>query len=188
MRRAPRANPYRDSWAGGLGAASAGSTARVSGWVHNRRDHGGLIFIDLRDRAGIVQLVFHPENGTELFAAAERLRSEYVVSVAGAVVLREEGNVNPDLATGEIEIQAREMTVLAESATPPFAIDTDADLDEMTRLRSRTLDLRRRYMDAALALRHEIVRTIRETLSDEDFLEVDTIGVVARILRERGMR
>ncbi|CAN5190364.1 aspartate--tRNA ligase [soil metagenome] len=146
----------------------------MSGWVNNRRDHGGLIFIDLRDRAGIVQLVFHPENGAELFAAAEKLRSEYVISVAGAVVLREQGNVNPDLATGEIEIQAQEMSVLAESATPPFAIDTDDDLDEMTRLRNRTLDLRRSHMVDALVLRHEVVRTIRETLSDEDFLEIET--------------
>ncbi len=174
MRRAPRANPYRDSWAGDLSAASAGATARVAGWVNNRRDHGGLIFIDLRDRAGIVQLVFHPENGFELFAAAEKLRSEYVISVTGDVVRREAGNVNPDLATGEIEIQAREMRVLAQSATPPFPIDTDAELDEMTRLRNRTLDLRRRHMVDALVLRHEVVRTIRETLSDEDFLEVET--------------
>ncbi|MFP5361924.1 MAG: aspartate--tRNA ligase [Thermoleophilia bacterium] len=174
MRRAPRANAYRDAWAGDLGAADAGSAARVSGWVNNRRDHGGLIFIDLRDRAGIVQLVFHPENGAELFAAAERLRGEYVISVAGQVVRREEGNVNPDLATGEIEIQATEMTVLADAATPPFQIDSDVELDEMTRLRNRTLDLRRRRMVDALVLRHEIVRTIRETLSEEDFLEVET--------------
>jgi aspartyl-tRNA synthetase len=174
MRSAPRANRYRDSWAGDLNAASAGATARVCGWVHNRRDHGGLIFIDLRDRAGIVQLVFHPEYGSALFAAAERLRGEYVISVAGDVVMREPGNVNPDLATGEIEIQAHDMTVLAESATPPFPIDTDADLDEMTRLRNRTLDLRRRHMVDALVLRHEVVRTIRETLCDEDFLEIET--------------
>ena len=174
MRRRPRANPYRDTWAGDLRADSAGSAARVAGWVNSRRDHGGLIFIDLRDRAGIVQLVFHPENGAALFGAAERLRSEYVVSVAGEVVLREHGNVNPDLATGEIEIQAGEMTLLAQSATPPFPIDTDVDLDEMTRLRNRTLDLRRRHMVDALVLRHEIVRTIRETLSDEDFLEIET--------------
>jgi aspartyl-tRNA synthetase len=174
VRRAPRANPYRDHWAGDLSAEDAGTTARISGWVNNRRDHGGLIFIDLRDRAGIVQLVFHPQNGAELFAAAEKLRGEFVISVAGDVVRREEGNVNPDLATGEIEIQVKEMTVLAESATPPFPIDTDVELDEMTRLRNRTLDLRRRYMVDALVLRHEVVRTIREALSDEDFLEIET--------------
>jgi len=174
VRRAPRANPYRDSWAGDLGAEQAGSSARVAGWVHNRRDHGGLIFVDLRDRAGIVQLVFHPQSGAELFAAAERLRSEYVISVAGDVVRREEGNVNPELATGEIEIQATDMTVLADALTPPFQLDSDADVDELLRLRHRTLDLRRRAMVDALVLRHEVVRTIRETLSDEDFLEVET--------------
>ena len=174
MRSAPRANPYRDSWAGDLDAQRAGGPSRVAGWVHNRRDHGGLIFVDLRDRAGIVQLVFHPENGAELFAAAERLRSEYVVSVAGDVVLREEGNVNPELPTGEIEIQVMDMTVLAESLTPPFPLDSDGEVDELLRLRHRTLDLRRRAMLDALALRHEVVRTIRETLSDEDFLEVET--------------
>jgi aspartyl-tRNA synthetase len=174
VRRAPRANPYRDTWAGDLSAERAGSPARVSGWVHNRRDHGGLIFVDLRDRSGIVQLVFHPENGAELFAAAERLRSEYVISVSGDVVLRESGQVNPNLPTGEIEIQVTAMDVLAESQTPPFPLDTDVELDEMTRLRNRTLDLRRRPMVDALVLRHEVVRTIRETLSDEDFLEVET--------------
>ena len=142
--------------------------------MHNRRDHGGLIFVDLRDRSGIVQLVFHPENGAELFAAAERLRSEYVIAVSGDVVGREAGQVNPNLATGEIEIQVAGMQLLAESQTPPFPLDGDVELDEMTRLRNRTLDLRRRPMVDALVLRHEVVRTIRETLSDEDFLEVET--------------
>ncbi len=174
MRSAPRANPYRDTWAGDLGAERADSPARVSGWVHNRRDHGGLIFVDLRDRSGIVQLVFHPENGADLFAAAERLRAEYVISVAGDVIHRESGQVNPNLATGEIEIQVAEMQLLAESQTPPFPLDSDVELDEMLRLRHRTLDLRRRPMIDALVLRHEVVRTIRETLSDDDFLEIET--------------
>jgi aspartyl-tRNA synthetase len=146
----------------------------VCGWVNTRRDHCGLIFIDLRDRSGIVQLVFHPENGAELFAAAERLRGEYVVSVAGDVVRREAGNVNPNLATGEIELQATAMDVLAESLTPPFPLDSDVEVDEMLRLRHRTLDLRRTQMLEALALRHEVVRTIRETLSAQDFLEIET--------------
>jgi len=174
MRRPPRPNPYRDVWCGDLDAARAGSPARVAGWVHARRDHGGLIFIDLRDRSGIVQLVFHPENGAELFAAAERLRGEYVVSVAGDVVRRDEQNVNPNLATGEIELQATSMEVLADALTPPFPLDQDVEVDEMLRLRHRTLDLRRPRMVEALVLRHEVVRTIRETLSDEDFLEIET--------------
>ncbi|MGH2898044.1 MAG: amino acid--tRNA ligase-related protein, partial [Solirubrobacteraceae bacterium] len=174
MRRAPRANPYRDSWAGDLDATGAGGAARVAGWVHNRRDHGGLIFVDLRDRSGIVQLVFHPHNGAALFAAAERLRGEYVISVAGDVVAREPGQVNPNLATGEIELQVAEMTLLAESQTPPFPLDGDADVDELLRLRHRTIDLRRRPMVDALVLRHDVMRMMRETLSEEDFLEIET--------------
>jgi aspartyl-tRNA synthetase len=174
MKRPPRANPYRDAWCGDLNASHAGSSARVAGWVNARRDHGGLIFIDLRDRSGIVQLVFHPENGAELFAAAERLRGEYVVSVAGDVVRREEQNVNPNLPTGEIELQATSMEVLAESLTPPFPLDQDVELDEVLRLRHRALDLRRRTMLDALVLRHEVVRTMRETLVAEDFLEIET--------------
>jgi len=174
MRSAPRANPYRDTWAGDLDATSAGATARVSGWVNNRRDHGGLIFVDLRDRSGIVQLVFHPENGAELFASAEKLRGEFVISAQGSVVARGAGQVNPNLPTGEIEIQVAEIDLLAQSQTPPFPLDGDADVDELLRLRHRTLDLRRRPMIDALVLRHEVVRTIRETLSDEDFLEIET--------------
>ena len=174
MKRAPRANAYRDAWCGDLDASSAGSPARVAGWVHRRRDHGGLIFVDLRDRSGLLQLVFHPEHGAELFAAAERLRGEYVVSVAGDVVLREERNVNPDLATGAIELQVGDMQLLAESQTPPFPLDEDIALDETLRLRHRTLDLRRRHMVEALVLRHQVVRTIREGLTAEDFLEIET--------------
>jgi len=174
VRQPPRANPYRDTWAGDLDLSRAGSPARVSGWVHNRRDLGGLIFIDLRDRSGIVQLVFHPEDGEQLFAGAERLRGEYVISVAGDIVRRDPETVNPKLATGEIELRATSMDLLAESVTPPFPLDGDVELDEMLRMRNRTLDLRRRPMVEALVLRHEVVRTIRETLSDEDFLEVET--------------
>ncbi|MGH2839981.1 MAG: aspartate--tRNA ligase, partial [Solirubrobacteraceae bacterium] len=142
--------------------------------VHRRRDHGGLIFVDLRDRSGIVQLVFHPEADAERFAAAERLRPEHVISAAGEVVRREEGKENPNLATGEIEIQVAEMDHLAESLTPPFPLDEDVDVDETLRLRHRTLDLRRAPMIEAMVLRHEIVRTIREALSEEDFLEIET--------------
>ncbi|MGI8730367.1 MAG: aspartate--tRNA ligase [Solirubrobacteraceae bacterium] len=175
MKREPRANAYRDAWCGDLGAERAGSQARVAGWVHRRRDHGGLIFIDLRDRSGLLQLVFHPENGAELFAAAERLRGEYVISVAGEIVLREEQNINPDLPTGAIELQAKDMQQLAESLTPPFPLDDDElALDEMLRLRHRTLDLRRRRMVEALVLRHEVVQAIRAGLVAEDFLEIET--------------
>jgi len=174
MRRPPRSNPYRDAWCGDLDAARAGSPARVAGWVHRRRDHGGLIFIDLRDRSGIVQLVIHPEAGAQLFATAERLRSEHVISAAGEVVRRDPENVNPNLPTGEIEIQVAQLDHLAESLTPPFPLDDDVEVDEMLRLRHRPLDLRRAPMLQALVLRHEIVRTIREELGAQDFLEIET--------------
>jgi aspartyl-tRNA synthetase len=175
VKREPRANAYRTAWAGDLDAARAGAPARVAGWVHNRRDHGGLIFVDLRDRSGLVQLVIHPETvGAEAFAAAERLRSEHVISASGQVARRAEGNVNPNLPTGEIELQVDALQVLADSETPPFPIDDDTPVDELTRLRHRYLDLRRSSMQRALALRHEIVTTIRDTLNAEDFLEIET--------------
>jgi aspartyl-tRNA synthetase len=173
MQRPPRANEYRDAWAGDLDATRAGTTARVAGWVHRRRDHGGLIFVDLRDRSGIVQLVFHPDQ-PEAFAAAERLRPEHVLSAAGQVVLREPENVNPNIATGEIEIQVADITPLAEAETPPFPIDEDVPVDEMLRLRHRMLDLRRATMRDALILRDAVIRTMRETLAAEDFLEIET--------------
>ena len=127
--RAPAANVFRDTWCGSLDAGRTGEEVRVAGWVHRRRDHGGLIFIDLRDRTGLVQLVFHPDTSGAAFALAERLRSEHVVSAVGAVVRREEGNVNPNLPTGEIEITITSLDPLATSETPPFAIDEDDPVD-----------------------------------------------------------
>jgi aspartyl-tRNA synthetase len=174
MKQPPRANAYRDTWNGDLNATRAGSAARVSGWVHRRRDHGGLIFIDLRDRSGIVQLVFHPDTSGPAFAAAERLRSEHVVSAGGQVVLREEGQVNPNLPTGEIELSVTEMEVLAESRTPPFPVDEDVEVDETLRLQHRALDLRREAMQETMALRHLIVKTMRDVLDERDFLEIET--------------
>ncbi|MGZ4299285.1 MAG: aspartate--tRNA ligase, partial [Solirubrobacteraceae bacterium] len=174
MKRAPRANTFRDTWAGQLDAARAGTTARVSGWVHRRRDHGGLIFIDLRERSGIVQLVFNPATAPEAHAEAHKLRSEDVVTAAGAVTQRAPENVNPNLATGEIEVAVTEMEILADAETPPFPIDDDGAVDENLRLRHRTLDLRRVPMQEAIALRHRVIRTIREVLDDRDFLEIET--------------
>ena len=141
--RSPRANLYRDAWCGELRAGDVDSTVRVAGWVHRRRDHGGLIFIDLRDRTGIVQLVFHPETAPDAHALAERLRPEHVVSAAGTVVRREEGNVNPKLDTGEIELEVAEAETLSEAATPPFPVDEETPVDELLRLRHRVIDLRR---------------------------------------------
>jgi len=174
VKRAPRANPHRDRWAGDLRADAVGTKVTVAGWVHRRRDHGGLIFLDLRDRSGLLQLVVHPEIGDEAFAAAEALRPEHVVSVTGEVVAREAGNVNPDLATGEIEIAVGELRTLAEAQTPPFPVDEDRPLDEMTRLRHRAIDLRRETMRSVLELRHEVVAAIRGHLGEHDFLEIET--------------
>jgi aspartyl-tRNA synthetase len=174
MRQPPRANAYRDAWCGTLTASQAGEQARVAGWVHRRRDHGGLIFIDLRDRSGIVQLVLHPSSG-EAFAVAERLRSEHVVRATGEVVRREEGNVNPNLTTGEIEIAVAEMELLAESDTPPFPLDDDSvEVEETLRLKYRALDLRREAMQDVMELRHRVIKVMRDVLDARDFLEIET--------------
>src|SRR6201986_2263701 len=188
--RPPRANPYRDAWAGELGAARVGEQVRVAGWVNRRRDHGGLVFIYLRDRSGvglvgfppetgrdrsgIVQRVFHPETAPDAHALAQRLRPEHVLSAAGEVVAREPGNVNPNLATGEIEVSVTDAEHLASSETPPFAIDEDGPVDEMIRLRHRMLDLRRPGMQTAMATRHTVNRAMRDYLNANDFLELET--------------
>ena len=172
--RPPRPNEYRDAWAGELDASRVGEQVRVAGWVHRRRDHGGLVFIDLRDRSGILQLVFHPETAPEAHALAQRLRSEHVISVAGEIVRREEGNVNPRLRTGEIELSVADAQTLAESETPPFPLDEDGQVDEAIRLRYRMLDLRRESMRDAIILRHTITRAMRDYLNAHDFLDIET--------------
>jgi len=170
----PRPNRYRDAWCGSLTAERANTQARVSGWVHRRRDHGGLIFIDLRDRSGILQLVFHPENAPQAHQAAHRLRSEDVVCAAGTVSRREPENVNPALPTGEIELVVEELEVLGDADTPPFPLEEGESVDEALRLRHRALDLRRVEMRDALALRHRVTATMREVLNARDFLEIET--------------
>ena len=174
MNLAPRPNRYRDAWAGQLDGARADREARVSGWVHRRRDHGGLIFIDLRERSGILQLVFHPDSAPEAHAEAHKLRAEDVITAAGTVRRRAPENVNPNLATGEIELAVSAMEILADADTPPFPIDEDSAVNEELRLRHRSLDLRRTPMQEAIALRHRIVRTMREVLDARDFLEIET--------------
>jgi aspartyl-tRNA synthetase len=174
MKHAPRPNRYRDAWCGELTAERAGTQARVAGWVDRRRDHGALIFIDLRDRSGIVQLVFHPDTAPEAHRAAHRLRSEDVISVAGAVSRRQPENVNANLATGEIEVAVSEFELLADAETPPFPLDDGDAVDENLRLRYRFLDLRRATMQQAIALRHRVVATMREVLGERDFLEIET--------------
>lgn len=172
--KTPRSNSFRDSWAAELTGARAETTARVAGWVHRRRDHGGLIFIDLRDRTGIVQLVFHPESAAAAHAIAHKLRSEDVITAFGTVSRREPENVNPNLPTGEVELNVEAVEILADADTPPFPVDDDGPVDENLRLRHRAVDLRRAPMQEALALRHRVVRTIHNVLDERDFLEVET--------------
>ena len=172
--RPPRPNPYRDAWCGELTAARAGERVTLSGWVHRRRDHGGLIFIDLRDRSGLVQVVFRPESAPEAHALAQRLRPEHVVSLSGVIVRREAGNVNPKLATGEIEVDVDRLELLAEAETPPFPVDEDTPVDELLRLRYRYIDLRRQGMQHAMVLRHTVARAMRDYLNAHDFLDLET--------------
>ena len=164
----------RDSWCGELGEAQVGEQRRVAGWVHRRRDHGGLIFIDLRDRSGLLQLVFHPETDAELFALAERLRPEHVISAAGELVLRDPENVNPDMATGMVELAVEACDHLAASQTPPFPIDEDGPVEETIRLQYRWLDLRRKAMADAITTRSRVVGTMRRVLEGDGFVEIET--------------
>jgi aspartyl-tRNA synthetase len=151
-----------------------GEEVRVAGWVHRRRDHGRLIFIDVRDRSGLLQLVFRPEEALEAHAAAGDLRAEDVISVAGELVRRDEGAVNPDLPTGEVELVAAQLDQLADAETPPFEIDEDDPVGEELRLRYRYLDLRKERMRDNVILRHQVVKEIRDFLSEEGYLEVET--------------
>ena len=159
---------------GELRPAHAGQTVTLAGWVHRRRDHGGLTFIDLRDRSGLIQVVFNPETNAEAHAQAQDLRGEWVVQIAGAVGPRPEGTENPKLATGEIEVSAASLTVLNQAKTPPFNINEDAAVDESLRLQYRYLDLRRERMQANLGLRRKVVKYIRDYLDERDFWEIET--------------
>jgi aspartyl-tRNA synthetase len=166
-------NPYRTHNAGKLRKSNVGENVRLAGWVHRRRDHGGLIFIDLRDRWGITQITFHPERA-EIFSAAEQLRTEWSVSIEGEVVRRPEGNENPDLPTGAIEVEATGLTILNPSETPPFEIERDRPVDETLRLRYRYLDLRKERMKEKILLRHRVVKHMRDYLDAREFVEIET--------------
>jgi len=146
----------------------------LAGWVHRRRDHGGVIFVDLRDRSGIVQVVFNPETPAEALQAAGDLRQEYVVQVRGQVRMRPEGLANPDMPTGEIEVWVSQVHVLNTARTPVFYINEEDDVDESLRLRYRYLDLRRPRMQRNLILRHRTVKFIRDFMSDHGFIEIET--------------
>ncbi|MCH7787629.1 MAG: aspartate--tRNA ligase [Chloroflexi bacterium] len=149
-------------------------TVTLAGWVHRRRDHGNLIFIDLRDSKGIVQLVFNPELAPEAHGAAEQLRNEWVVQVVGQVTRRPEGTENPNMLTGDVEIVAETLVVLNESKTPPFPVNEESEVDELVRLKYRYLDLRRASMSETLIARHRIVKFIRDFLDRRGFIEVET--------------
>jgi aspartyl-tRNA synthetase (EC 6.1.1.12) len=162
----------RSHYCGRVTADAIDSTVRLCGWVHRRRDHGGVIFIDLRDTSGLVQVVCDPDAAA-LFAEAERLRSEFVVAVEGRVRARPAGTENPNMATGAIEVLAQGLEVLNRAETPPFQLD-DAAVGEETRLRYRYVDLRRPQMQRNLRLRHEVIRRIRNFMDAEDFIDVET--------------
>ena len=151
-----------------------GEKVTLKGWVSKRRDLGGLIFIDLRDRSGIVQIVFNPDVSAEALAIAEKVRNEYVIDVQGTVIERDASTVNPNIATGKIEVQVESITILNASKTPPFSIDDKVEVSEDVRLKYRYLDLRRPAMFETLKMRHQATQTIRNFLDGEGFLDIET--------------
>ncbi len=164
----------RSHYCGDLHAGLIDETVRLTGWVHRRRDHGGVIFVDLRDRGGLVQVVFDPDR-PETFAAAEQVRSEYVLAVEGRVRRRPAGTENPNMATGEVELLALSLTVLNRAETPPFQLDDyHTDTSEEVRLRYRYIDLRRPEMQQRLRIRSRITATLRAFLDAEGFLDIET--------------
>ncbi|MDE3225442.1 MAG: aspartate--tRNA ligase, partial [Nitrospirota bacterium] len=159
---------------GELTKAHVGQTVTLNGWVQRRRDHGNVIFIDLRDRQGLTQVVFNPEINAAAHHGAHALRSEFVVALSGTVALRPEGSANPNLATGEIEVLVTAIEVLNEAKTPPFLIEDEGEVTEALRLKYRYLDLRRPKMQKLLKLRHEVVQAARTFLNAQGFLDVET--------------
>ena len=164
----------RTHYCGEIRKIDLGKTVALKGWVHRRRDHGGLIFIDLRDREGIVQVVFNPDRRGNVHSMAHELRSEYVISVSGEVSPRPSGTENTRLPTGEIEILANQMEILNISKTPPFAIDEETEVAETLRLKYRYLDLRRDSLRDNLQFRYRFIRSVREFLHEKGFIDVET--------------
>jgi aspartyl-tRNA synthetase len=168
-------NEYRDTWCGQVLADRVETEVRVAGWVHRRRDHGGLIFIDLRDRTGLVQLVFHPDEAGGAHELAHGLRPEDVITASGQVVRRSEETINRQLSTGEFEVRVDATEVLGDAETPPFGVESyGGEVGEETRLRYRYLDLRREPMRDAIALRHTVITAMRTLLNREGFYEIET--------------
>ncbi len=173
------ATPYRTHTCGALRLDDAGRPARLAGWVHRRRDHGHVIFLDLRDRHGLTQVVVDADAAPEAHAAAARVRIEFVLEVVGEVAPRRPGMENPRLATGQVELRAASVTVLSEAKTPPFYInEPDAPVDEALRLKYRYLDLRREPMARRLLLRSDLVRAIRDVHHANGFVEVETPNLI----------
>ena len=164
---------YRTNTCGELTAKDEGKIVTLSGWVHRRRDHGGLIFIDLRDRYGLTQVVFDPEFHKESHASAENVRSEYVLKLTGEVRKRIEGQANKNMDTGEIEVYINEIEILNKSETPPFEIDIEKGVNEELRLKYRYLDLRHERMQANMMLRHKLTKEIRDFMDGQDFMEIE---------------
>ena len=159
---------------GELRRENAGQKVTLAGWVHRRRDHGGMVFIDLRDREDIVQVVFNPQTSQGAYEVATSLRNEFVVQISGAVVTRPCGTENPHLPTGEIEVIAEEAVILNESKTPPFYINEDVEVEESLCLKNRYLYLRRPRMRRNLILRHKMIKFICDFLDAKGFIQVET--------------
>ena len=173
------ATPYRTHTCGELRTSNAGSEAKLSGWVHRRRDHGQLIFLDLRDRHGLTQVVVDGVDAPEAHAAASKVRSEFVITATGRVEKRLDGTENAKLPTGGIELQARSIEILSEAKTPPFYInEPDATIDEALRLRYRYLDIRREALQRRLLLRSRLVHAIREVHHANGFVEIETPNLI----------
>ncbi|RBP94022.1 aspartyl-tRNA synthetase [Cytobacillus firmus] len=164
----------RTYFCGEVTEKAIGEKVSLKGWVQKRRDLGGLIFVDLRDRTGIVQVVFNPEVSPEALAAAEKIRNEFVLDIEGEVIAREEGTINENLKTGRIEIKAEKVTIINEAKTPPFVIDDKTDVSEDVRLKYRYLDLRRPVMFDTFKMRHQVTKAMRDFLNGEGFLDVET--------------
>jgi aspartyl-tRNA synthetase len=165
---------FKSHTCGELRASHVGQQVTLAGWVHRRRDHGGVTFLDLRDRFGLVQVVCNPEISASAHQAADPLRMEWVVQVKGFVRHRPAGAENPNLPTGDVEVEVHELTVLNPAKTPPFLVNKDEEADENTRLKYRYLDLRRDKMRRNLELRHQVVKFIRDYLDERGFLEIET--------------
>ncbi|MDH5376796.1 MAG: OB-fold nucleic acid binding domain-containing protein, partial [Gammaproteobacteria bacterium] len=162
----------RTHYCGQVNEEQLGQEVELSGWVLRRRDHGGVIFFDLRDREGLVQVVFDPDT-VEAFALAEKVRNEYVLNIKGKVRARPEGTVNPNMATGKIEVLGKQLVILNASETPPFQLEDD-NVSEEHRLRYRYIDLRREEMLKRIRFRSEVTRVLREYLDNNGFLDIET--------------